>query len=82
MKPIEKYLLGICELPLLDNGMCDKTKSVIKLNKSNYQQYELDNLIKLLNEYKKEIVVYALIGYDNESKPSILCGSEYTKDKN
>jgi len=81
LKSIEKYLSGICELPLLDNGYCDKSKSIIKLTKSNYSQQELENLIKILNQNKKEIIEYAFIGYNTDSKPNLLCGSEYTKDK-
>ncbi len=81
LEPTKKYLSGICELPLLDNGMCDKSKSIKKLNKTNYSDQELDNLITLLNQNKEEIIKYALIGYEEESKPNILCGVEYTKDK-
>lgn len=78
-----KYMLkGLCDLPLLDNGLCDKSKDVIKLNNVNYQQDELDKLINELNKNKSKIIDYAFLGYDIKNKPNILLGIEYDKEKN
>lgn len=78
----KKLLEGMCQLPILDNGMCDKTKEVIKLTSNNYQQEELDNLIKDLNKHKIKVINYAFLGYEEMYKPNILLGVEYDKEKN
>lgn len=77
LKSIEKYLIGMCELPLVD-GKCDKSKSVIKLNNTNYLEEELIKFIKTLNEYKMDIITYALCGIGCKGL-DLICGSNYTK---
>ena len=75
-------LEGMCQLPILDNGLCDKTKNIIKLTTKNYQQQELDNFIEDLNKFKSKIIDYAFLGYDEKNKPDILLGVEYDKENN
>lgn len=78
----KKILEGMCQLPILDNGLCDKTKEVVKMTTDNYQQKELDDLIKDLNKYKSKVIDYAFLGYEENNKPNVLLGVEYDKEKN
>ena len=78
----KKILEGMCQLPILDNGLCDKTKDVVKMTTDNYQQKELDDLIKDLNKYKSKVIDYAFLGYEEKNKPNVLLGVEYDKEKN
>ena len=75
-------LEGMCQLPILDNGLCDKSKNIIKLTSENYQQQDLNNFIKDLNKFKSKIIDYAFLGYEEINKPNILLGVEYDKENN
>jgi hypothetical protein len=77
----KKLLTGICNLPVLENGLCDKSKNIIKLTKDNYKEEELNQLIEHLNKYKNQIINYAFLGYDDLYKPNMLLGVEYDKKK-
>jgi len=78
----KKILERMCMLPILDNGLCDKNKEVVKMTIDNYQQNELDDLIKDLNKYKSKVIDYAFLGYEEKNKPNVLLGVEYDKEKN
>jgi cell division septum initiation protein DivIVA len=78
----KKILESMCMLPILDNGLCDKNKEVVKMTIDNYQQNELDDLIKDLNKYKSKVIDYAFLGYEEKNKPNVLLGVEYDKEKN
>jgi len=78
----KKLLAGICNLPVLENGLCDKSKNIIKLTTDNYEEEELNQLIENLNKYKNKIINYAILGYDELCKPDLLLGVEYDKQKN
>lgn len=80
MKNIEKYLKNLCEYPLKECGkIIDKSKSIKKLNNTNYTNDELNTFLKNINERKKEILKFAFCGY-SEACPQYLCGVEYDKN--
>ena len=82
LKPIEKILVSLCELPLCeDNNKCDKSKSVIKLCSSNYSDEELNIFLKTLNNSKRDILEYVFYGNEIDKKPDFIIGIQYIKDK-
>jgi hypothetical protein len=82
LNEISEILKNLFEYPLLDNGThIDKSKSIKKLCISNYSQEILDNLLCLLNKYKREILKYAFLGSNLDLEPEYLFGVEYKDDK-
>ena len=77
-----QILKDLFEYPLLPNGThVDKSKNIKKLCTSNYSQEILDNLLDLLNKYKKQILEYAFYGSSLEIQPEYLFGVEYENTK-
>ena len=82
LNEVSQILKDLFEYPLLPNGTrVDKSKNRKKLCNSNYSQKILDNLLDLLNKYKKQILEYAFYGSNLEIKPEYLFGAEYENYK-
>jgi hypothetical protein len=83
IKSIEKMLKELCELPTNKeekNGhlMCNKKEKVKKLNTNFYNQEDIDNFLKVLNENKKKIVKYAFYGINPEDAPKLFIVSKFS----
>ena len=77
-----QILKDLFEYQLLPNGThVDKSKNIKKLCNSNYSQKILDNLLDLLNKFKKQILEYAFYGTNLEIQPKYLFGVEYENVK-
>ena len=75
LAPVGKILKGMCELPLKDDGTCDKRFKPIKY--SEYTAETITNFLNILNENKRAILEFALLGYQVAMCPEILVGVEY-----
>ena len=82
LNEVSQILKDLFEYPLLPNGThVDKSKHIKKLCNSNYSQEILDNLLDLLNKFKRQILEYAFYGLNLEMKPEYLFGVEYENTK-
>lgn len=71
LKPIEKYLRQLCELPLIDNFYCDK--SYENNRKLNLSFLETEYFINTLNNNKRKILEYVFKGNRNDCIPNLFC---------
>lgn len=82
LNEVSQILKDLFEYPLLPNGThIDKSKHIKKLCTSNYSQEILDNLLDLLNKFKRQILEYAFYGVNLEIRPEYLFGVEYENTK-
>lgn len=83
LSEVSQILKDLFEYPLLPNGThVDKSKHIKKLsNISNYSQETLDNLLDLLNKFKRQILQFAFYGLNLEIQPQYLFGVEYENTK-
>lgn len=82
LNEVSQILKDLFEYPLLPNGThVDKSKHIKKLCTSNYSQKILDNLLDLLNKFKRQILEYAFYGLSLEIQPEYLFGVEYENTK-
>ena len=82
LNEVSQILKDLFEFPLLPNGThVDKSKHIKKLCTSNYSQKILDNLLVLLNKFKRQILEYAFYGLSLEIQPEYLFGVEYENTK-
>jgi hypothetical protein len=82
LNEVSQILKDLFEYPLLPNGThVDKSKHIKKLCTSNYSQEILDNLLDLLNKFKRQILEYAFYGLSLEIQPEYLFGVEYENTK-
>ena len=82
LNEVSQILKDLFEYPLLPNGThVDKSKHIKKLCTSNYSQKILDNLLYLLNKFKRQILEYAFYGLSLEIQPEYLFGVEYDNTK-
>ena len=82
LNEVSQILKDLFEYPLLPNGThVDKSKHIKKLCTSNYSQEKLDNLLDLLNKFKRQILEYAFYGVNSEIQPEYLFGVEYENTK-
>jgi len=82
LNEVSQILKDLFEYPLLPDGThVDKSKHIKKLCTSNYSQKILDNLLDLLNKFKRQILEYAFYGLSLEIQPEYLFGVEYENTK-
>lgn len=82
LNEVSQILKDLFEYQLLPNGThVDKSKHIKKLCTSNYSQKILDNLLDLLNKFKRQILEYAFYGLSLEIQPEYLFGVEYKNTK-
>ena len=80
MKNIEVILKKLCEYPLKECGkIVDKSKTIKKINISNYTQNEIDKFLENMNKIKKDLLNFAFCGCKDE-QPQYFCGVEYDKN--
>jgi len=78
LNKINQYLKDLCELPLKECGkFVDKSKFIKKLNKQNYTEEQLLELLMVLNNNKSEILEFVFLGVNKLDEPKYLCGVEY-----
>jgi hypothetical protein len=81
LNKVSQILKDLFEKPLLPPGThVDQSKDIKSLSNSNYSQEVLDDLLDLLNKYKKQILEYAFYGFSLEIQPEYLFGVEYLKE--
>jgi hypothetical protein len=78
-----KYILqNLCELPINPiTNLCNKNCKIKKLNKNNYSENELNNLINIFEKNKKNIINYAFSGIENKYIPDIFSISLFNNNK-
>ena len=82
LREVSQILKDLFEYPImLNNTHIDRTKNIVKLCNSNYSQEILDNLIDLLNKYKRQILMYAFYGNNSKIQPEYLFGVLYENGK-
>lgn len=82
LERIKSMLVGLCELPLCDDGRrCDRTKKVKKLCNSVYSDDQLSLFIKTLNENKRKILNYVFLGNEKINIPEFIIGVKYIQNK-
>jgi hypothetical protein len=78
LKSIQKLLKGFCEKPLRPcKKYVDRNKKINKLSQTNYSNVELKSFVSVLNNNKRKILNYVLLGNDNNYMPHFLCGVLY-----
>lgn len=78
-----KYILqNLCELPINTiTSLCDKNYKITKINNINYTDHEINNLIQLFENNKRNILEYAFYGNDISYKPELLSITLYNNNK-
>lgn len=77
LKSVQNILIGLCCVPLLEDGTIDKSKKRIPLCPTHYTNGQLDNFLMVLNENKVDILKFAFEGNVNKYKPNFHAIAEY-----
>ena len=81
LMPIKHMLKGLCEYDLKPDGTIDKANGRKLLTLQNYTQSELDFLVKVLDDNKRDIIETVLLGTDTVTKPTHMAYVSYDKTK-
>jgi len=78
LEPVKYMLIGLCEIPLKPCGkFIDKNQKRKLLSIENYTEEELKNLLKILNDTKRQFLEYIFYGKDKTYSPTYICGVKY-----